>query len=189
MRHPRPYLRTLMVSAAVIAGLATTGAVAFASTQPSHTQPTQVHLSNAENPTERRNIIVVQTALQVVFNEHRVDQIDAFFTEDFIQHSPLVSPDQAGRDGLKRWLTSIVTAIPDLTYFPGDPIVDGDRVMVFADVQGTIQADLPAYGIKGTGQNLKVSTAQVFRVVRGKIAEHWEVADTGPLLQLALASH
>ncbi len=164
MRHPRPYLRTLMVSAAVIAGLATTGAVAFASTQPSHTQPTQVHLSNAENPTERRNIIVVQTALQVVFNEHRVDQIDAFFTEDFIQHSPLVSPDQAGRDGLKRWL-------------------------IFADVQGTIQADLPAYGIKGTGQNLKVSTAQVFRVVRGKIAEHWEVADTGPLLQLALASH
>jgi predicted SnoaL-like aldol condensation-catalyzing enzyme len=61
--------------------------------------------------------------------------------------------------------------------------------MVFADVQGTIQADLPAYGIKGTGQTLKISTAQVFRVVRGKIAEHWEVADTGPLLQLALASH
>jgi hypothetical protein len=53
MRHPRPYPRTLMVTAAVIAGLATTGAVAFASTQPSHTQPTQVQLSNAQNPTER----------------------------------------------------------------------------------------------------------------------------------------
>lgn len=48
MRHPRPYLRTLMVTVAVIAGLATTGAVAFASTQPSHTQPTQVQLSNAQ---------------------------------------------------------------------------------------------------------------------------------------------
>jgi predicted ester cyclase len=67
-------------------------------------------------------------------------------------------------------------------------MADGDRVMLFADVQGTVRGDLPAYGIKGSGQPLKVSTAQVFRIVQGKIAEHWEVVDTGPLLQLALAS-
>jgi predicted SnoaL-like aldol condensation-catalyzing enzyme len=188
MRHPHPYLRILVVTAATTACLATTGAVAFASNQPSRVQPSHIQLTKTENDAEKQNITVVQTALQVVFNEHRVDQIDRFFTEDFVQHSPLVSPDDAGRDGLKRWLTGIVTAIPDLTYFPSDPIADGDRVMVFADVQGTIQADLPAYGIKGSGQQLQVSTAQVFRVAHGKIAEHWEVADTGPLLQLAIAS-
>jgi predicted SnoaL-like aldol condensation-catalyzing enzyme len=212
MRHPRPYVRVLVVATAVAACLATTGAVALARTQPSHpqlTHPQLTHaqlthaqlthaqlanaqLADAENhpdkDAEKQNITVVLTALQVVFNEHRVDQIDQFFTEDFTQHSPLVSPDDAGRDGLKRWLTGIVTAIPDLTYLPGDPMADDDRVMVFADVHGTIQADLPAYGIKGTGQRLRVSTAHVFRVAHGKIAEHWEVVDTGPLLQLALAS-
>ena len=188
MRHPRPYIRILVVTAAVAACLTTTGAVAHARSQPSHAQPSHAQQTNAEDHAEKQNTGVVLTALQVVFNEHRVDQIDEFFTEDFIQHSPLVSPDDAGRDGLKRWLAGIVTAIPDLTYLPGDPIAEGDRVMVFADVQGTIQADLPAYGIKGTGQHLEVSTAHVFRLQHQKIAEHWEVVDTGPLLQLALTS-
>jgi steroid delta-isomerase-like uncharacterized protein len=187
MRHPRPYVRILVVAAAVTACLATTGSVALAHTQPSPARPANAQPARSES-SEKQNIAVVQTALQVVFNEHRVDQTDRFFTQDFIQHSPLVSPDYAGRDGLKRWLTSIVTAIPDLTYVATDPMADGERVMLFADVQGTVRGDLPAYGIKGSGQPLKVSTAQVFRIVQGRIAEHWEVVDTGPLLQLALAS-
>jgi predicted SnoaL-like aldol condensation-catalyzing enzyme len=187
MRYPRPYVRIPVMAAAVTACLATTGAVAFAATRPAHAQSasSQVH---SEGHDEKQNIAVVQSALQVVFNQHRVDQVDRYFTKDFVQHSPLVTSDLAGREGLKRWLTGIVTAIPNLTYVAGQPIADGDRVMVFADVTGTIVGDLLAYGIKGSGQPLKVSTAQVFRIEHGKIAEHWEVVDTGPLLQLALAS-
>jgi predicted SnoaL-like aldol condensation-catalyzing enzyme len=192
MRHPHRHVRVLVVTAAVTACLATTGAAAFAASQPSHVQSGNSQSANSQTRSasgdEKQNVAVVQSALQVVFNEHRVDQVDRYFTKDFVQHSPLVTPDLAGRDGLKRWLTGIVTAIPDLTYSADQPIADGDRVMVFADVTGTIEGDLPAYGIKGSGQPLKVSTAQVFRVAQGKIAEHWEVVDTGPLLQLALAS-
>ncbi len=188
MRHPHPYVRILVVAASVTACLATTGSVALAHTQPSPARPANAQPAHSGSRSEKQNIAVVDTALQVVFNEHHVDQTDRFFTQDFVQHSPLISPDYAGRDGLKRWLTSIVTAIPDLTYIPTVPMADGDRVMLFADVQGTVRGDLPAYGIKGSAQPLKVSTAQVFRIVQGKIAEHWEVVDTGPLLQLALAS-
>lgn len=198
MRRPPHYLRILAVAATVTACLAATGAAALAGPPASRGQLSQSehyrvgHLRQpchlAAERLEERNTQVVLAALQIVFNEHRVDQVDRFFTADFINHSPLVSPDNASREGLKRWLTGIVTAIPDLTYIPGDPMADGDRVMVFADVQGTIEGDLPMYGIKGTGQRLEVGTAQVFRVVHGKIAEHWEVVDTGPLLRLALAS-
>jgi predicted SnoaL-like aldol condensation-catalyzing enzyme len=119
----------------------------------------------------------VLTAVQAVFTEHRVDQIDDFFTEDFLQHSPLIPPDNAGREGLKQWLSSIVAAIPDLAYLPvaDQQLTDGDRVLVVADVRGTIQGDLPLYGIK----------AHIFRLEHGKIAEHWEVVDTGPLVRIA----
>jgi hypothetical protein len=78
MRHPHPYLRILVVTAATTACLATTGAVAFASNQPSRVQPSHIQLTKTENDAEKQNITVVQTALQVVFNEHRVDQIDQF---------------------------------------------------------------------------------------------------------------
>jgi predicted SnoaL-like aldol condensation-catalyzing enzyme len=179
MRHSRTYVRAVAVLTALVVAATVTSTVALAG-------PPSTQLQSVAS--QRQNIQLVQSALQVVFNEHRVDQVDRFFTPDFVQHSPLVSPDYAGREGLKAWLTGIVVAIPDLTYQPGDPMADGDRVMIFADVRGTIVGDLPSYGIKATGQHLLVNTAQVFRVAHGRIAEHWEVVDTGPLVQLALAS-
>jgi predicted SnoaL-like aldol condensation-catalyzing enzyme len=140
---------------------------------------------------DKQYLDTVLTAVHAVFTEHRVDQIDDFFTEDFIQHSPLIPPDNAGREGLKQWLSSIVAAIPDLAYLPvaDQQLTDGDRVLVVADVRGTIQGDLPLYGIKGSGQKLSVSTAHIFRLEHGKIAEHWEVVDTGPLVRIAHEPH
>jgi len=35
----------------------------------------------------RRNVRVVEDALRVVFSEHRVDQVDTYFAEDFVQYS------------------------------------------------------------------------------------------------------
>jgi predicted ester cyclase len=126
----------------------------------------------------------VTTALRVAFTEHRIDQIDVYFAPDFVQHSPLVS--DPGRDGLKHWLTRTVAAIPDLTYTSDQVLADGDRVVTFSTVTGTVVHDLPEYGIKAGGQKLRVRTAHIFRIAGNRIAEHWEVVDTGPLVQIAL---
>jgi predicted SnoaL-like aldol condensation-catalyzing enzyme len=112
----------------------------------------------------RHNIELVTTALQVVFTQHRIDQIDRYFSPDFIQHSPLVS--DPGRDGLKNWLTRTVASIPDLTYTSNQVLADGDRVITFSTVTGTIVNDMPEYGIKANGQKLNVLTAHIFRVAQ-----------------------
>ena len=64
---------------------------------------------------------------------------------------------------------------------------DKDRVAVLRVVQGTVQKDLDAFGIKGHGQAVTFRVADVFAVQDGKITAHWEVADTGPLMQLAMS--
>jgi predicted SnoaL-like aldol condensation-catalyzing enzyme len=132
----------------------------------------------------QHNIALVTTALRVVFTEHRIDQIDRYFSADFVQHSPLVT--DPGRDGLKQWLTRTVAAIPDLTYTSNQVLADGDRVITFSTVTGTIVKDMPEYGIKANGQELTVLTAHIFRVAHNQIAEHWEVVDTGPLVKIAV---
>jgi predicted SnoaL-like aldol condensation-catalyzing enzyme len=132
----------------------------------------------------QHNIALVTTALQVVFTEHRIDQIDRYFSPDFVQHSPLVT--DPGRDGLKQWLARTVAAIPDLTYTSNQVLADGDRVITFSTVTGTIVNDMPEYGIKANGQKLTVLTAHIFRVAGNQIVEHWEVVDTGPLVKIAL---
>lgn len=195
MRRLRSYIQIpALVVVAIAACLALTSVAALAATRPSPSPAEANHRATFEPNTEvnmgqseKQNLQTVLTAMQVIFTEHHADQIDEFFTEDFIQHSPLVPPENAGREGLKQWLTGNVAAIPDLAYLPApdQQMTDGDRVLVVAQVQGTIQGDLPLYGIKGSGQKLDVSTSHIFRLEHGKIAEHWEVVDTGPLVMLA----
>lgn len=129
------------------------------------------------------NADVVHKALQMVFSEHRLDQIDRLFAPDFVQHSPYASP--GGRDELRQWWAGIVDAIPNVTTTVEQTLSANDRVTVFRVVQGTIRKDLDAFGIKGNGQDVRFRVADIFRLRDGKITAHWEIADTGPLVQLA----
>jgi predicted SnoaL-like aldol condensation-catalyzing enzyme len=97
---------------------------------------------------DKQHLQTVLTAVQAIFTEHHVDQIDRLFTEDFIQHSPLIPPDNAGREGLKQWLRSIVAAIPDLAYLPvaDQQLADRDRVLVVADVRARSRGTCPCMG-------------------------------------------
>jgi predicted SnoaL-like aldol condensation-catalyzing enzyme len=128
----------------------------------------------------------VKTALQVVFAEHRVDQIDRLFSPDFVQHSPYASP--GGRDELRQWWAGMVDAIPNVTTTVEQMVASDDRVAVFRTVRGTIRKDLDAFGIKGDGQEVTFRVADIFALRDGKITAHWEIADTGPLAKLALAA-
>jgi steroid delta-isomerase-like uncharacterized protein len=171
-------VRSALVALVAAVFLVSTGVAAHA------VQARPANLSDSR----QQNIKTVLTALQVVFTQHRVDQVDRYFAADFVQHSPLLPPQYGGREGLKQWLAGVVASVPDLAYVPDpgiQPLASDDRVVVSATVQGTIQGDLPLYGIKGSGQHLQVSSMHVFRLEHGLITEHWEVVDTGPLVRLA----
>ena len=128
-----------------------------------------------------QNAAIVQEALRVVFSEHRLDQIDHFFSPEFVQHSPYTGP--GGRNELRQWWAGIVDAIPDVTTTVDQVLSGDDRVAVFRVVRGTIRKDLDAFGIKGRGQEVTFRAADIFAVTDGRITAHWEVADTGPLMQ------
>lgn len=134
-----------------------------------------------------RNTRLVLDALRVVFSEHRIDQVDVFFAEDFEQFSPYAPA--GGRDVLREWWAGFVDAVPDITTTVSQAVGQGDDVATFRIVQGTVVHDLPDLGIVGRGQPLEFRAADVFRVKRRQIVAHWEVVDTGPLFQLAQTSH
>ncbi len=132
------------------------------------------------------NMEIVQRALQVIFSEHQLDQIDQLFSPDFVQHSPYANP--GGRDQLRQWWAGIVDAIPNITTTVEHTVAADDRVAVFRVVRGTIRKDLDAFAIKGNGQDVTFRVADIFMLRGGQITAHWEVADTGPLMRLAPSS-
>jgi predicted SnoaL-like aldol condensation-catalyzing enzyme len=132
-----------------------------------------------------QNIAVVQAALQTVFTEHRLDQIDHYFAPEFVQHSPYAAP--GGREELKQWWAAVVAAIPDVTTTVEQVVADDERVATFRVVRGAVRGTLPGLGISGSGQDVEFRVADIFAVQAGKIVAHWEVADTGPFARLATA--
>lgn len=166
--------------AALLAAGLLTGAVALISPLPAAADAD----GKATACQEERNREVVNGALQTVFTGHRVDLIDQYFAEDFVQHSPYVPP--GGREELKQWWAGMVYAVPDITSTTTQTVSKCTDVVTFRTVTGTVVHDLPSLGITGTGQHLEFRAADIFRVRDGKISEHWEAVDTGPLVMLAL---
>ena len=132
------------------------------------------------------NVELVLGALETVFNQHRTEAVDAFFAEDFVQHSPYVPP--GGRRELAEWWRRTVEAMPDVHGVVEHVVAARDRVVVFRTLKGTVRKDMPELGIAGRGQTLEFRVAHLFEVAGGKIVGHWEVMDSGPMTKLAAAA-
>jgi SnoaL-like polyketide cyclase len=66
-------------------------------------------------------------------------------------------------------------AIPDLRVMIEDMVAEGDKVAVRRSYQGTQQGQL--FGVPPTGRPFQISGYSIFRLVEGKITEHWELLD------------
>jgi predicted ester cyclase len=75
--------------------------------------------------------------------------------------------------------------VPTVTTTVEHTLPVDDRVAVFRIARGTIRKDLDAFGIRSNGQEVTFRVSDNFALRNGKIAGHWEVADTAPLVQLA----
>jgi predicted ester cyclase len=67
-----------------------------------------------------------------------------------------------------------------------DMIAEGDNVVTRQTITGTNQGEL--MGIPPTGKQINVQQIAINRIVNGKIAETWAIADVlGMMQQLGLA--
>jgi steroid delta-isomerase-like uncharacterized protein len=126
------------------------------------------------------NKAIMRAHVEVLFNQHRVQQTDEFFIHDYLDHAPL--PGQApGLAGAKHKWTSYLTAVPDLRATVEDMVAEGDKLAVRWTVQGTHRGEL--LGIPATDKPVRFSGISIYRLAVGKIAEQWEQWDRLPLLR------
>lgn len=117
---------------------------------------------------------------QVVLNDHRLDQIERFVHEDFVEENP--PPGQGpGRDGLREFLGAFLTAFPDLTWTVKRLVAQDDTVAAWSVWEGTHSAEY--LGIPATGRRVSVE-AWTFDTFRdGRIASSRILMDVFGLLQ------
>jgi steroid delta-isomerase-like uncharacterized protein len=117
---------------------------------------------------------------QIVLNDHRLEELDRFVHEDFVEDNP--PPGQGpGRDGLRDFLTAFLTAFPDLTWTVKDLVADGDTVAAWSVWEGTHRGEYQ--GIAPTGRRVSVEAWTFDKFRDGRMASSRILMDVFGLLQ------
>ena len=123
--------------------------------------------------TPAENKKLVETLCVTVFQNHDFSRLDEIMRDDYIQHNEDVPQ---GKTGFKKFHEQFFEAMPDFTYTVKKIVGEDDIVMLYAAVTATHSGEW--MGNPPTGNKLNFDTVDIFRIENGKIAEHWDVADT-----------
>ena len=117
---------------------------------------------------------VVSRFYDEVFIRHDMSRIDDYMRDDYIQHN---GDCPQGKAGFLDFFATIFAAVPDFSYTLKKMVADGDMVVTYSTTTGTHTGG-EWLGQKATGNKLSFDVVDIFRLQDGKIAEHWDVADT-----------
>lgn len=108
-----------------------------------------------------------------------VEAFDDLLHRDVVVHAPrglssedLESEKQVWRDA--------VTAMPDLHHDVQEVVVQGNVEMAHVIVTGTLRHEFA--GVPVSGRPFRMDQAVICHLDDGKVAEAWEIADVGSLL-------
>jgi steroid delta-isomerase-like uncharacterized protein len=116
---------------------------------------------------------LVETLVKTVFQKHDFSKLDEIMRDDYIQHNQATPQ---GKAGFRQFFEQIFKAMPDFSYTLKKIVGDGDIVMIYSVTTATHQGEW--LGNPATGNKLNFDVVDIFRIENGKIAEHWDVADT-----------
>src|SRR5579864_5329979 len=127
------------------------------------------------------NKALVQQFFEQVINLRNLAALDQFVSPNAVNHTVPAGLPQ----GPSQFLSLHLTAFPDVQATVEDLLADGDKVVALVSYRGTHQGAFRV--IAPTGKPITVMGINIFRIVNGKMVEHWGLADRlGALQQLGV---
>jgi len=116
-----------------------------------------------------------------------LSEMDQIVTAGFVDHHfpPTLPP---GPDGAKQFFTNILGSVFGAMRIEHyDLAAEADKVYCFFALHATHTGEFA--GIAPSGKELVIPAVSHFRIEAGKLAEGWEIFDSGALLQQMQAKH
>jgi len=118
------------------------------------------------------NLELFRRVIELGFNEGKVNELDRFVAEDFVEHQ---FGAESGLPAFKALVREMRAAFPDLKMTVEDWVTTGDKVWARLRCRGTHNG--PLMGIPPTGKSIDTTAVEICRVEKGRLAEHWGVPD------------
>ena len=124
---------------------------------------------------------VARNFLETAWGKRDIDGIEKHVTADHINHGPFTDQMPAGVEGDKAFVSSFLTAFPDVRYTIDQQEDEGDLVRTWVTFRGTQTGQL--MDIPPTGRQVTVPVLITDRIAEGKIVESWAEWDPNDMLR------
>jgi predicted ester cyclase len=115
------------------------------------------------------NKALVRRYYDEILNERKLETLAGYWADD-----QMIEP-------VRRGCFSYFTAFPDLHCNIDELIAEGDKVFCRSTMTGTHDGEYK--GIPPTGRHVSADSAEVFRIVDGKFAGYWCLANVAGLMR------
>ena len=125
------------------------------------------------DPLEQNKSVARRILLEVIDGANLV-LADELIAPDYVEHrptNPAEDKDTSPRDGLKKWIRMVHQAFPDWRHEIHDVVAEGNLVTVRSTLYGTHRGAW--MGIPPTGKEIAQRGYDQFRIVDGRMVEHW----------------
>jgi len=126
------------------------------------------------------NKAVIQTFIEEVLNQQRLERADDLVNQNFVELDPLPGQQQ-GREGLKAILRVLWSAFPDMHWVVNEMVAEADKVVTRFVWTGTHRGAF--LGIPAAGRSVEVKGVVIDRLEDGKMADSRILMDTMGLMQ------
>ena len=115
---------------------------------------------------------------------HDIDAFARLFADDYVNHqvSAAAAPPagKTAKAATIEFFAARLAALPDLKVTIQTTVAEEDRVAASFVYEGRHEGVY--YGVEPTGKRLWFTSCDIFRVVDGRIAEHWGMGDIAGIL-------
>jgi steroid delta-isomerase-like uncharacterized protein len=123
---------------------------------------------------------LVRRYTREVFDDGNIDAVDRYLAPDFYNHVT----GRSGSEDFKRLAADLRDARGSANVIDM-MVAEGDLVVALMTITRTLHKELQAFGFTfpASGQSYSVKHVHIYRVVDGKIREHWAVRDDVSMLR------
>jgi steroid delta-isomerase-like uncharacterized protein len=142
------------------------------------TSETRTHPAGPETMTQDARSIeankqLVRRFVQEIFVDGNADAVDELVAEDFVPHTWPSTGD--GRADLKRAIERVSKSLSDPSFAIEDMIAEDDRVAVRLTAGARQTGEF--MGIPPSGTSYTIGEIHIFRILDGRVTEHWHQFD------------
>ena len=130
---------------------------------------------------EQQNLSSMKRIYAEFINQGNEAVFDELVDPNLVENEELLPGLEPNREGVKQFFKMFRSAFPDLHFQVDEMFAAEDKIVAQVTITGTHQGTF--MNMPPTGNKISYKAIDIFRLVNGKVVEHWGIGDNAKMMQ------